>query len=214
MHHHDNPTGHMRPRQVRRILALLWFGAVPAFASALIGCPPKSDASPVSAVCGFGFGSGGGFATTTLSPDGSFMHFRNGRRLGCSAARMSSGPATAGTAGAPPTRSGDSRADGGYLAAHPRVRSLLRVMDTGHVSNNNVWSEAQAFGVASWDTHESCYIPATADRVLRRTIHLLVLEASAARGRTGWSAFATSTATRLTNRLVNLAYGNEPREYP
>ena len=27
MHHHDNPTGHMRPRQVRRILALMWFGA-------------------------------------------------------------------------------------------------------------------------------------------------------------------------------------------
>ena len=43
MHHHDNPTGHMRPRQVRRILALMWLGAVLAAAAVLI-LAPKSHA--------------------------------------------------------------------------------------------------------------------------------------------------------------------------
>lgn len=73
MHHHDNPRGHMRPRQVRRILALLWLGAVLMFASALI-LLPKSDASPGQCGQGFGFGSGGGFCDYPARPDGTWYH--------------------------------------------------------------------------------------------------------------------------------------------
>lgn len=73
MHHHDNPTGHMRPRQVRRILALMWFGAALAFVALLVALP-KSDASPGQCGQGFGFGSGGGFCDYDPWPDGSFMH--------------------------------------------------------------------------------------------------------------------------------------------
>jgi hypothetical protein len=44
----------MRPRQVRRLLALMWFGAVLIFAVALITLP-KSYASPGQCGQGFGF---------------------------------------------------------------------------------------------------------------------------------------------------------------
>jgi hypothetical protein len=63
----------MRPRQVRRLLALMWFGAVLIFAVALITLP-KSYASPGQCGQGYAMGSGGGFCDGAPRADGHWYH--------------------------------------------------------------------------------------------------------------------------------------------
>ena len=68
-----------RPRQVRRILALMWFGA-PVFVALMVALPKSDAGGPVNAARGSAWI--GRWVLRATRPDGAWYHCRNGVRPG------------------------------------------------------------------------------------------------------------------------------------
>ena len=210
MHHHDNPTGHMRPRQVRRILALGCGSASALAFRRATGRPAEVRCQPRSMRPGIWFDRGGGSATTTLCQM-QFHALRNGlrarlRRHEC-LPYCNDGHGYVATDYDPATPCSTA----GYLAAHPR-RSPLRHGTAGRLgmSGRRLKPSASPAGYPRVPLYPGNGRPRFRERfTCSCSKHL-----PSPRPDGGWSAFCHLNGDKTDNWLVNLCAWNEPREYP